>query len=1728
MSPNLPKRSGRVGADGATDTGARGSSPMATGPAGAQLEAHVGAQYLLPLLLSAEPRGRPGMTVSSVQFQRGDLGYPMDDVIVSGHDVSGSTAILEVQVKRSIDFTSKSPEFQRVVAMACKSAVLDGADSQSHCVAVATGTSSSVERYVQATLLWARHYQASATFFQRLNIVGAAHQEMRDFVAAFRGHMRTAGAADDENSVWLLLRRFLVLRFDIEHAGSASALLARERCAALLPPQQAARASELWDALGQIALELDAQGGDIDALELRRRLTQERSFQLYGDRRLRTARERIAEDARYVLAAIATEVQGVHLDREEQVRGALAALETGRYLEVRGESGVGKSGLLKALANEIGVESCVLVLAPYRIAAGGWGSMRDQLHCDARAEELLADLAGDGGATLFIDGIDRIENPGERATVVDLLRTAARIPGFRVVTTARMDFDADASAWLPQDAIRQLGQAPIFVISDLSQAERALLRSENIALEALLRPGHPAEKLVGNLYRLQRLARIGASQGAAPYSEAQMAYQWWETGDSAAFANRTERRRLLRDMAVHSLAGSAPFDTNACPSEVLRELTASGTLRAIRLDRHEFTHDVLRDWAIGCLLYDEPNRFENIDRSRPVPVHLARAVDIAARLCCERHQDSSTWHEFVAKAGPPSIHGSWRRAALLSITRSEQFEELFERFADDLLAQKGALLSELLRVAVAVDSRPATEFWREMGIEPSRIPIGVVIPSDVSWYRLAVWCVANASHLPDAIVPDAIDLLGRWCAAFLGRDPLSRKIVKLFHTWLCQSEMKRALSYRSFMPGTIPPEPVGPSLRRTDVETLRQQFLLWSFLEPQLVVDYLQWVAKEKNNEEAFSQLIKMPGSAPRAAPRATVDLFLKCLPQYDKEDSNRHQREIFSRWDLQYFPASPARTPFLEVLNADASEGVRLVRGVVSYALNRATRGKKPSQENLLRIEFPEGSRAFSWPAATYLWSRQAPSSIVASALMALEAWGHQRVERGDAIDAVAADLIGPADGPAAYLLVTIDVLLSHWPASRGTLWRFAASADLLALDRDRFAYDKLKVSTSQDWVHPEPPSSASLASLQQRASRHMSIDSLLDDFALEGPPEFRTAMRASFSQQMQALGVPEKNGRAFADPRFAAWSAFNRLDPANYVQTGVGASGHPEFKYVPPPDEANFLAELRGKIHREQYATTLYLHVSAALRDNRVLTDSTLESALRWAKAQSSTEANEAEAQYTRWMLAALLMRDGTTAVKALHKDWARRQLAEAAIHKLDRLGNTRDIPFNPAAIAAVGLLAGYQSGELLDDLPQLLFLVVQDHTNVAAVVTAELSAGRSIDATLMRSFVRLGFNSEIYAAACRIPLNFHGDWRAEQKRRDEERLAAQELRCKQAVNVELAWLSSAANEPDWPELPAPQLRRRRSHILGITQSERFRQGFEFDSAGASRWLKIAAQLWGQAEPERLRAMLQRFWLWTAGVNGVGVGPDDEAGERAMQWNQAFFEASVQAAASLSADHWEEMVLRPLSMLQEKPLLECASAALFQIDVLWIDQNRIDDSTVLAMRKRIADMMRETRAWKWLIEQQYSDRTEIGFGDLIAKLFVGQHELGKGPRCYLPEAAADRRLALMDLLTQIACDAAGSTFTALAFLNLMAKKTDARCLEFVDRTTTAWFLSQGTQSRFWVDYGIGNHVFLWCQGLSDVELKIQTNAQATLRIADILSKCGLPEGGQLEAKVRLLTPLN
>lgn len=1706
------------------------ASPAATGPAGAILEGHVGAQYLLPLLTGGEARGLPGVVVTRVAFQRAGSGHPMDDVVITGVDGRGRAATLEVQAKRTLAFTASDAVFADVVAMACRAAATPGFQAARHELAVAVARSSTkIEQHVQVVLKWARDYQDAATFFGRLNQKGGAHQDMRDFVLTFRNNMRAAGAADDDYAVWHLLSRFQVLAFDFEQPGSNCALWARDRCAAALSNTDAARAGELWDSLQQIALEIDAVGGDLDGPTLRSRLASERGYHLTGDRRLHAARERLAESANHALTSINSTVHGVHVDRTDKVEDALRALEHGRYLEIRGAGGVGKSAVLKEIAQRIGVESRVIVLAPNRLPGGGWAALRAQLGCDASARELLTDLAGDGGSILFIDGIDRFDDPGQRNTVVDLIQEAAQIPGFCIVVTSRADIDTDARAWLPTQSLQGLGEAPVLVIDELSEDQVAQLRQSDQTLAALLRPGHPAEKVVRNPYRLDRLSRAAAGHTSV-LSEAQMARQWWESGDGASSPDRVSRQRVLRSLAIHLLNSSAPMDTNALPSEAITALIDSGTLRHLTAVRAQPMHDVLGDWAIGCLLFEEPERIATLPLSNPAPTRLARGVEIAARLHAEIGPDATGWRALLAQVSTAGAHGSWRRSVLLAPVRSECSADALDRCLPDLETADAPLLAEIVRATIVVDSQPAASLWAAAGIDTSKFTDDFALPRGPAWLNLIVWSLTNAERLPPTTVPQWVDLYSRWCNAYAGHDVCSPLLVKRLHGWLVAAEASSNSRSPSFEAPTAAAAEPRLWLSDAQVRDLRRAFLAWSRLCPVETASYLQALADHPYRHVVFGELLSFVGTAPYAAPQALADLFLQALPEDDSDEGHGSHRELFSHWNLEYLPASPARPPFLVLLQADKEQGLRLIRGLVAHAVQQRSNAREPGADQI-EIPFPGGPRAFPWKQS-YMMSRSDGSYIVVSALMALEGWAHRRIEQGEPVEVVIEDVLGPEGSPAAYLLVAVDVLLSHWPQSRECIWPFAASAELLALDRMRFARDQLSL-VAQPWVHPEPAAAVQLDDLRRRLSRRIPLDTVLGHLALEGPDptQIRQAMQLALQAELARLGHPLDADAGLTEPREMATHALNRLDPANYAVPQNSTSAD-EWRYVPPADEATRFAQLQQRSEQGYTQTILVSQLTQVMRERSCPT-SLLEQGVAWA-TRDVTEDEAAGDDIDKKMIdraklivAALVLRDGAPEMRTAHGAWAAEHLAAAADGGTDDQG-PQQLPYNRFAIAAIGLLAAHRHGPQGAQLPHLLQLAAEQRTDISGVLRAEVEAMRPLDPNLTRSLVRLALSSAIYAVLQRGDDDWNRieNYRAHYEAQEAARKHADYLQRQSAVEAERVWLAGQGPEPAWPELPPPNgPRPRRGFRIGAVQSPEptspaSQHSFALSDSTAAGVLTLAMELWRVSNPEILGALVRHAWPWTAAANGVGGGPNDEPGERAFEWNHAYFPAALAAAVALGGTGIQTYVLDPLAQLPEERLLTAAEATLRELDQLWLGDHAISDNDAVALREAITQRLLATWYWRRLTTERSSSIASNAAG-AVAAMFMGNYGLGN-LRCYVQPPGMARADRCLPTLAQLAEQAAGSTFVALAMLGLLEVDPHPSRLAVLSRLVTAWWGVQGANAEFWVDHGIGKRVCDWIDKgvLNGADSDVLASTGLT-SIIDILLQCGTPLARALEERV-------
>jgi hypothetical protein len=424
------------------------TNPASTGGSGALFEAQVGAAYLLSMLLEVDARGLPNCRIESIQLQRGQEGFPLDDVIVQGQDRSGRAATLEIQVKRSITFAPADEAFW----------------GSHHQLAVAIArTTQKIEAAYQDVLNWARNIEDATTFHGRLNRPGEANDSMRSFVSTFRDNLKAAGASHDDETVWKILRCFHILVFDFTAADSVSAELMQERALRALESGSMDEARNLWSHLTTLSLEIAVNAGQRTRESLRTDLS---TFRLAGSRNNRKALTAIAEESQLALLDINTEVSAVRLMRQRRVDAVRDAMNRGRYIEIRGEAGVGKSGVLRRLAEDLSAEAQVLVLSPNRVIERGWLSMKSAIGYDGAGRDLMNDLSLSGAAIVFIDNLDFFAD-AEQTTVRDIVRFAAEAPNIWVVATARVDFAKTEPNWLPNDVLIRLGTTDPVLIEEL-------------------------------------------------------------------------------------------------------------------------------------------------------------------------------------------------------------------------------------------------------------------------------------------------------------------------------------------------------------------------------------------------------------------------------------------------------------------------------------------------------------------------------------------------------------------------------------------------------------------------------------------------------------------------------------------------------------------------------------------------------------------------------------------------------------------------------------------------------------------------------------------------------------------------------------------------------------------------------------------------------------------------------------------------------------------------------------------------------------------------------------------------------------------------------------------------------------------------------------------------------------------------------------------------------------
>ena len=1674
------------------------------------IEGELGAFYLLTMLAGTEPRGLPGVTLTRVRFQGVDQGYALDDLILEGVGPAGGT-LLEIQSKRDISFSPRDAIFAEVAGQVAKTRARDIPEER-HLLAVATQRQSkAISGPYQDVLIWARAAKTSGEFFGRIDAKGVASDQMRSFVSTFRDNLVVAGIADEDDLIWGFLRRFAILVFDFEStsplARTLSLALARQVVAIGVESQ----AESLWSNLIEISISIAKVGGAIDREELRAKLVM-RGFRLAGDQDYRAARALLAEQARHTLDGIGRTVGGVTLMRHAAVDALNAALEKHRFVELRGGPGVGKSGILRLVAERVGRESGLIVLEQVSTPAGGWAAFAQRYGIPGTAREFFNDLAASGGGLIVIDGLEMFTDPSAQLTVNQLLREAALVPGFAVVATTRATETDGGERWIRADVIEAFGGDYSVIVGELTEDEVLTLSEETPELRAILAPGHPASIIARNLYRLSRLMKVPG--GAEIRTEAELARQWWDTADNSPGDPRAGQR-IISELARIALTGGSILDLQE-DSDARTRLTRSLTLTEVRRDQFAFYHDVLRDWGIANLIHEDNGRLSRIDLTVPASPRVARGIELAGRLTLEGSNGCASWLSLLDRLSSPVAHSSWRRNALMAIVRSEIAEDLLERCSAALLARGGAVFVELATIIAAVDTIPTAELYAMLEMNTDKpLPKTLRTNTTGTGFRLLRWVLAHRADIPLQALGAVVNLVEIELQVLLAVPALGTATTNMLFNWLRQLDVRDAVV-------TIPSDPASEQMdndaRQRLIEELRGIALLLSAQAPKSASQYIRDINGELDTYKTkairqFSTVLA------QAAPSELADLVANSLidPRHQRDlraSSYRISIErVFSHADSDYLPASPAQPPFFDLLVHAKEVGLRLVRRLVAAAIDGHRNGSEPG-ENGYTIVFDDGPRFFPWKN-TYFWSRnQAREYSAASGLKALEAWGHSRLDAGEPVEDVLADVLGPPGTSAAFLLVAVDLLLSHFPATRSAMVPFLANPELLATERGRSVHDQM--DTGCFAIRDEPLGAVSLADLRAKPSRGAMLENALPRYIFDDADSIK--LRERLQTAVDSL-EPYGDRADFGDPAFMGRHALNLIKLENWDEVEGGRM------YRPPADEEEHLRRLGERHASFAKDSSMDARIHLAVGRGEHGTPGTARDAVKHA-AGDLPDANDADdpgSLSTRLIRTAMLVaRDGDDDLLDAHEDWVREVVRRALAEEADPYsGSNENLAYNRPALGALALLHLWLRRGLKPDRNKLALIAARrDHAAVPAFAAA-IAMIVQMDPCLLKAGMRAAFAGAV--------------WR--QHRYDEELRktfeAERQATTEAAVDAEIEWLNGGV-EPLWPTFPAEKPIRRRFHRIRAPRGgenegndsiadEVIDDGsiLQVDSNAAAAWLRLlndpeAKDLgWGSE-------IVSAYAAWSGMINGAQLPADVEVDRSPSDWNEQFY--TLYAAVLLDAAPSEfEKLVEQVTCLPDKSFSDVAETLILAADMLYFNNSTRSHVQPVELREHLANRAMALRRWR---NNFAPGELSIDFetGGVVARMLLNTHNPISGTRSYLVPAVVDRLDPLLDPLRGLQMSGP-TTFVALCTMNMLLVAPQSRHLDFLLSAVEAWFERVPSDARLWITAGVGRKVVEWFEAAKLQEPAIlQPSHLYRSRIDSVIGKLvstGIAEAHAIERQI-------
>jgi len=520
--------------------------------------------------------------------------------------------------------------------------------------------------------------------------------------------------------------------------------------------------------------------------------------------------EKLQQEAKFILGEIRTDIGGLTLDRSDVLAEALEKLSSTSLLEISGAPGVGKSAVLKDIAELQKNQEPIMVLSGDRIIGTGWNGYASHLQLTQPLDKLLLALSNGARTTIFIDGIDRISEQGKRTVINDLFRTLAELSGDRndsprwvVVYSAREENLQGVYQWLNWQV---LGKPMTLQVPELTLDELQRVAEYSPRLKPLLdlEQLSPVLKTPLMLSLLEDMRMLPSSGELPPLAtEIEISEVWWErmVGDEGSVTGRDRKNSLLRvgRRVVRSPGKLFPTEDDVSPESIISLKSDRILLQDPQRELYRFSHDLLEDWVMYRVLDQHREELPAYLQEIGEPFGLYRTVQLLGVALLENSETADPWIQLIRQIEETSgLSIRWRQALLTAPLTSPRSGELLDKAEPLLVADDARRLIELLvavRTLEIVPDFSLLNLFTEAEINSDRLmPILMSnpIPRRSVWQPFIGWLLRHAHKLPVSIRSETIKLMEIWQIRSPVGSIYRKEIGEIAMMWLQKIESGRS------------------------------------------------------------------------------------------------------------------------------------------------------------------------------------------------------------------------------------------------------------------------------------------------------------------------------------------------------------------------------------------------------------------------------------------------------------------------------------------------------------------------------------------------------------------------------------------------------------------------------------------------------------------------------------------------------------------------------------------------------------------------------------------------------------------------------------------------------------------------------------------------------------------------------------------------------------------------